>query len=110
MLGYGVASVAFAGLAIFIVIRRENGILKRIRATPLPAWAYIAAVIGATLAAYALNTAAVLALGKALVRRPAPRALALARADAAARRARVRGDGPRPHGRDPLGARGRRRP
>ena len=72
MLGYGVASVAFAGLAIFIVIRRENGILKRIRATPLPAWAYIAAVIGATLAAYALNTAAVLALGKALFDVPFP--------------------------------------
>jgi len=72
MLGYGVASVAFAGLAIFVVIRRENGILKRIRATPLPGWTYIAAVIGATLAAYALNTAAVLVLGKALFDVPFP--------------------------------------
>jgi len=72
MLGYGVASVAFAGLAIFIVIRRESGILKRVRATPLPGWAYVAAVIGATLAAYALNTAAVLALGRALFDVPFP--------------------------------------
>ena len=72
MLGYGLASVAFAGLAIFVVIRRENGILKRIRATPLPGWTYIAAVIGATLAAYALNTAAVLVLGKALFDVPFP--------------------------------------
>ena len=36
MLGYGVVSTAFAGLAIVLVIRRENGILKRLRATPLP--------------------------------------------------------------------------
>ena len=42
MLGYGLVSTAFAGLAIFIVIRRESGILKRVRATPLPAWAYLA--------------------------------------------------------------------
>ena len=36
MIGYGVASTAFAGLAITMVIRRESGVLKRIRATPLP--------------------------------------------------------------------------
>ena len=34
MIGYGVASTAFAGLAIVLVIRREEGILKRLRATP----------------------------------------------------------------------------
>lgn len=72
MLGYGVASVAFAGLAIFIVIRRESGILKRVRATPLPAWAYVSAVIAATLAAYALNTVAVLLLGRVLFSVPLP--------------------------------------
>jgi ABC-2 type transport system permease protein len=72
MLGYGVASVAFAGLAIFIVIRRESGILKRLRATPLPAWAYVAAVLGATLAAYALNTVALLVLGRTLFSVPFP--------------------------------------
>jgi len=55
MLGYGVVSTAFAGLAIFLVIRRESGILKRVRATPLPPWAYIAAVLGSTLIAYAVN-------------------------------------------------------
>lgn len=72
MLGYGVASVAFAGLAIFMVIRRESGILKRVRATPLPPWAYIAAVLGATLIAYAVNTAAIVVLGKALFSVPFP--------------------------------------
>ena len=43
MIGYGAISIAFAGLAIMLVIRRESGILKRLRATPLPAPAYIAA-------------------------------------------------------------------
>ena len=41
MLGYGVAATAFAGLAIMTVIRREDGVLKRLRGTPLPAWAYV---------------------------------------------------------------------
>ena len=45
MLGYGLVSTAFAGLAIFMVIRRESGILKRVRATPLPASTYFAAVL-----------------------------------------------------------------
>ena len=37
MLGYGAANTAFAGLAITLVLRREAGILKRLRSTPLPA-------------------------------------------------------------------------
>ena len=36
MIGYGVAATCFAGLGITLVIRRESGVLKRIRATPLP--------------------------------------------------------------------------
>lgn len=72
MLGYGVVSVAFAGLAIFMVIRRESGILKRVRATPLPGWAYIVAVLTATLVAFALNAAALIVLGKVLFSVPFP--------------------------------------
>ena len=36
MIGYGAANTAFAGHGITLVARRENGILTRIRATPLP--------------------------------------------------------------------------
>ena len=72
MLGYGVVSVAFAGLAIFMVIRRESGILKRVRATPLPAWSYVAAVLTATLAAFALNAGALVVLGRVLFSVPFP--------------------------------------
>src|SRR5215475_14779482 len=45
MIGYGVASTAFAGLAISTVVRRETGVLKRIRATPLPPATYLLAVL-----------------------------------------------------------------
>jgi ABC-2 type transport system permease protein len=66
MIGYGLVSTAFAGLAIFLVIRRESGILKRVRATPLPGWAYLAAVLAATLIAFAVSSICMIAIGRAL--------------------------------------------
>jgi ABC-2 type transport system permease protein len=72
MLGYGVVSTAFAGLAIFMVIRRESGILKRVRSTPLPPWAYITAVLSSTLLAYVLNSLTIIALGRWLFSVPLP--------------------------------------
>ena len=66
MIGYGAISIAFAGLAIVLVIRRETGILKRLRATPLPAGAYVAAVLGAFLAAFAVEVIGLLVLGRVL--------------------------------------------
>ena len=72
MLGYGLVSTAFAGLAIFLVIRRESGILKRVRATPLPAWAYLAAVLAATLIAFAVSCACMIAIGRILFSVPLP--------------------------------------
>jgi ABC-2 type transport system permease protein len=66
MLGYGAANTAFAGLTIQLVVRRESGVLKRLRATPLPQWAYLAAVLLSTLAVFALQTAVILVLGRFL--------------------------------------------
>jgi ABC-2 type transport system permease protein len=66
MIGYGAISIAFAGLAIVLVIRRETGILKRLRATPLPAWAYIAALLSAFLAAFAVEVIGLVILGRLL--------------------------------------------
>src|SRR5439155_25622959 len=40
ILGDGAAATTFAGLSIVLVIRREEGVLKRIRGTPLAAWQY----------------------------------------------------------------------
>jgi ABC-2 type transport system permease protein len=63
LFGYGAANTAFGGLAITLVIRREAGLLKRIRATPLPPGAYLTAVLLSTLVTFALQSVALLALG-----------------------------------------------
>src|SRR5215470_11215756 len=52
LIGYGCANTAFAGLAIQLVLRRESGILKRLRSTPLPPATYIAALLVSTLIAF----------------------------------------------------------
>jgi ABC-2 type transport system permease protein len=72
MIGYGAISIAFAGLAIVLVIRRESGILKRLRATPLPAPAYIGAVLCAFLLAFAVEVVCLIAIGRALFSVPVP--------------------------------------
>src|SRR6266516_443825 len=63
MLGYGIANTAFAGLAITLVVRRELGVLKRLRATPLPPLTYFAALVVSTLLVFALQSAALILLG-----------------------------------------------
>src|SRR5438477_12607093 len=64
MLGYGAIATGFAGLSIMLVIRRESGILKRVRATPLPAWAYVVALLCTTLIAFALEAVWMVELGR----------------------------------------------
>ncbi len=63
MIGYGAANTGFAGMAITLVIRREYGILKRLRSTPLPAGVYFAASLGSTLIVFALQTVTLYILG-----------------------------------------------
>jgi ABC-2 type transport system permease protein len=72
MIGYGAIAIAFAGLAIVLVIRREAGILKRLRATPLPAPAYVTALLSAFLAAFAVEVVGLVALGRAFFSVPLP--------------------------------------
>jgi ABC-2 type transport system permease protein len=63
LFGYGAATTAMGGLAIMLVVRREAGVLKRLRATPLQPPVYLAAVVLSTLATFALQSVALLALG-----------------------------------------------
>ena len=72
LVGYGCANTAFAGLAIQLVLRRESGILKRLRSTPLPPAAYIAALLGSTLIVFGLQTIALFLLGRAFYGTPFP--------------------------------------
>jgi ABC-2 type transport system permease protein len=66
MIGYGVASTAFAGLAITMVIRRESGVLKRVRATPLPPWTYLIAVLVSTFLTFLVEATLLIVLGRVL--------------------------------------------
>jgi ABC-2 type transport system permease protein len=75
LIGYGCANTAFAGLAITLVVRRELGILKRLRATPLPPSTYIAAMLGSTLIVFVLQTIALFVIGSVFYSTPFPGAL-----------------------------------
>jgi ABC-2 type transport system permease protein len=72
MLGYGAATTAFAGLALILVARRELGILKRIRSTPLPPATYLVAVLTSILVVFALQAVSLFVLGKVLKSTPWP--------------------------------------
>ncbi|MCY4088369.1 MAG: ABC transporter permease [Actinomycetia bacterium] len=62
MIGFGIAASAFGGLAITVVLRRESGLLKRIRGTPLPPWIHLGAMIGSVLIVTAISVAVQLVL------------------------------------------------
>lgn len=64
MIGYGAAATTFAGLALLLVIRRESGVLKRLRATPLPAATYVGAVLASILLVFFLEAVILVALGR----------------------------------------------
>jgi len=72
MIGYGAANTAFSGLAITLVTRRELGILKRIRATPLPPAAYLTAVLISITIVFAIQVASLFVLGRILKSTPWP--------------------------------------
>jgi ABC-2 type transport system permease protein len=81
LIGYGVVAAAFAGLAINTVIRRESGVLKRVRGTPLPPAAFLGAVIASELVVIALQVTAQILIGRYLLDAgfpEAPASLALA--------------------------------
>ncbi len=66
LLGYAVANTALGGLAITLVVRREFGMLKRLRATPLAAATYLAAVLCSSLIVLTLQAITVTLLGVGL--------------------------------------------
>ena len=104
--GMGVLATTFTALAFNLTLLRDEGVLKRIRGTPMPAGAYLAGFIGsATLNAVLQVTLVVVDREPALRRRLAARPAAAARLHAA-RRGLLRLAGRRVLARDP--ERGRR--
>ncbi len=72
MIGYGVASTCFAGLGITLVVRRELGILKRVRTTPLAPITYLSAVLGSIFIVFLLEAALIILIGRILFGVPFP--------------------------------------
>ena len=60
---FAAASATFTNLAINLSIRRDEGILRRVRGTPLPPWIYLAGVIGSAVYMALLGTVAMVTLG-----------------------------------------------
>lgn len=61
---YGVMSACFNTLAISLVSRRETGLLKRIRLSPLPAWAMIGALLLNALVVSVVQVVILLVVGR----------------------------------------------
>jgi ABC-2 type transport system permease protein len=57
VLAYGIMAACFLNVAITLVRQREFGVLKRMRGTPLPAWALIGGIIGNAMIVAALLAA-----------------------------------------------------
>jgi len=72
LVAYGCANTAFAGLAIQLVLRRESGILKRLRSTPLPPATYVMSLLVSTLVVFLLQTFGMFLLGRVLHGTPFP--------------------------------------
>ncbi|TMR93627.1 ABC transporter permease [Nonomuraea basaltis] len=60
---FGVAQGCFGALAIHLADLRDRGWLKRLRGTPVPAWAVLAGLVGASLMIAAATVAVLLAVG-----------------------------------------------
>jgi len=75
MIGYGVAATCFAGLGISMVVRRETGVLKRIRATPLPPAIYILGVLASTFVVFLIEAVLIITIGRLLFSVAVPNAL-----------------------------------
>jgi len=63
ILAFGVIVAAYVNLGSKVAVLRHDGVLKRIRTTPLPAGAYLSGVLGSTAATTLAITACIMAIG-----------------------------------------------
>jgi ABC-2 type transport system permease protein len=54
----------YGQLAVALAARRQNGILKRVRATPLPAWAYFAGLLAHCVLVSVVDIALIVGVGR----------------------------------------------
>ena len=60
---FGIIGATFTNIAISLAIRRDNGVLKRFRGTPLRPWMFVAAVVLSSLIVAAILTALTVVFG-----------------------------------------------
>jgi len=61
---YGVMSACFQMLAINLVIRRETGLLKRLRLSPLPTWVLLMSIFVSTMVVALVQVVLLLVIGR----------------------------------------------
>jgi ABC-2 type transport system permease protein len=64
ILAYGIIITQFVNMAGGLAIQRDNGLLKRMRGTPLPGWAYVGGRVGSTAVVSIVMTVVILGLGR----------------------------------------------
>jgi len=64
ILAYGIIITQFVNMAGGLAIQRDNGLLKRMRGTPLPGWAYVGGRVGSTAVVSIVMTFVMLGLGR----------------------------------------------
>lgn len=63
---FAAVTATFTNLANMVPIRRDEGVLKRWRSTPLPTWAYVGGAVGSSVVLAAFNVVVMLGLGVAV--------------------------------------------
>ena len=63
-IAYGVMAAGFTTLAITLVVRRETGLLKRLRLSPLPTWVLIASIFLSTTIVALVQVLLLLVIGR----------------------------------------------
>jgi ABC-2 type transport system permease protein len=64
ILAYGIIITQFINMAAGLAIQRDNGLLKRMRGTPLPGWAYVGGRVGSTALTSMMMAVVMLILGR----------------------------------------------
>jgi ABC-2 type transport system permease protein len=64
ILAYGIIITQFVNMAGGLAIQRDSGLLKRMRGTPLPGWAYVAGRVGSTALISAIMAVVMVVLGR----------------------------------------------
>ncbi|MEA2580442.1 MAG: type transport system permease protein [Actinomycetota bacterium] len=77
MAGFGVISACFTNIAITVTFQRDQGILKRLRGTPLPAWAYLFSRVVHAMFVAAILVVITMVFGALLYDAPLPTGLPL---------------------------------